>query len=163
MSTPSQISPQSLISPTPSNEYKINKPPGLNKTFTVSKSTTLHAQHTFFCTFLCRHCTTSAWKCIFHVVCVADVWKGTGRGFWLFSRAKNPFSLPFQTPATQAKFHVRCGYTRFPLGRIAWVCSGFWSLSCLRLHPDKLLKVKSKLEPGFEVNFPVNIEEWHKL
>ena len=84
-------------------------------------------------------------------------------GFWRFSRAKNPFSLPFQTPATQAKFHVRCGYTRFPLRRIAWGCSGFWSLSCLRLHPDKLLKVKSKLEPGFAVNVPVNIEDWHKL
>ena len=33
----------------------------------------------------------------------------------------------------------------------------------MRLHPDKLLKVKSKLEPGFAVNVPVNIEDWHKL
>ena len=92
-----------------------------------------------------------------------SVWKGTKRGFWRFSRAKNPFSLPFQTPATQAKFHVRCGYTKFPLEKIAWVCSGFWSLSCLWLHPEKLLKVKSKLEHGFAVNVPVNIEDWHKL
>ena len=33
----------------------------------------------------------------------------------------------------------------------------------MRLHPDKLLKVKSKLEPGFAVNVPVNTEDWHKL
>ena len=44
-----------------------NKPPGgLNRGFTVgliSKTTILHVHHAFF-TFLCRHCTTTTWKCL---------------------------------------------------------------------------------------------------
>ena len=30
----------------------------------IGKTTTLHVQHAFFCTFLCRHCTTTTWKCL---------------------------------------------------------------------------------------------------
>ena len=30
----------------------------------LSKTTTLHMQHTFFCTFLCRHCRTTTSKCL---------------------------------------------------------------------------------------------------
>ena len=30
----------------------------------ISKTTILHVHHAF-CTFLCRHCTTATWKCLF--------------------------------------------------------------------------------------------------
>ena len=30
----------------------------------ISKTTTLHVHHAFFCTFLYRHCTTTTWKCL---------------------------------------------------------------------------------------------------
>ena len=42
-----------------SNDENVEKVIGL-----ISKTTTLHVQHPFFCTFLCRHYTTTTWKCL---------------------------------------------------------------------------------------------------
>ena len=37
---------------------------------------------TLFCTFLCRHCTTTTWKCLIHVI--RRTWTSDDKFFFLF-------------------------------------------------------------------------------